>query len=80
MESTYMRYFRMLGLFVLLAFPAGLKLDAATIIYKVDKDGEKKILTKVKVISISKGVMMLEKDGGRNQFPWDSCWSIPIPT
>ena len=60
-----MRYFRMLGLFVLLAFPAGLKLDAATIIYKVDKDGEKKILTKVKVISISKGVMMLEKDGGR---------------
>ncbi len=60
-----MRCFKIIWLFALLAFFAGFKLDAATIIYKADKDGEKKILTKVKVISISKGVMMLEKDGAR---------------
>ena len=57
-----MRHFIISGLVVFLALSAGMKLDAATIFYK-SGSGEKQALTKVKIVSISKGVMTIERDG-----------------
>jgi len=58
-----MRYFMMSGLIIFLALSAGM-LDAATIFYK-SGSGEKQMLTKVKIISITKGVITIEKDGAK---------------
>ncbi len=63
-----MRYFIMAGLIVFLAF-SGLKLEAATLFYKPGKDSEKQALTKIKIVSISKGVMLVERDGTKRSIP-----------
>ncbi len=62
-----MRYFIMSGLIIFLALSAGM-LDAATIFYKVG-GGEKQVLTKVKIVSISKGVITIERDGAKRSIP-----------
>lgn len=63
-----MRFSIIIGLVVFLALPDGVKLDAATIFYKPGS-GEKQALTKVKIISISKGIMVIERDGVKRSIP-----------
>ncbi|MEI8247187.1 MAG: hypothetical protein WCI51_15250 [Lentisphaerota bacterium] len=60
-----MRYFIMSGLIVFLALSAGMNLAAATITYKANNASEPQKLTKVKIISIIKGVMTIERDGAK---------------
>ena len=60
-----MRYFIISGLIVVLALSAGMQLDAATITYKPNSSSEPQKLTKVKIISIIKGVMTIERDGAK---------------
>ena len=60
-----MRYFIMSGLIVFLALSAGMDLAAATITYKANNASEPQVLTKVKIISIIKGVMTIERDGAK---------------
>ena len=60
-----MRYFIMSGLVVFLALSADMTLDAATISYKPNSSSEPQKLTKVKILSISRGVMLVERDGAK---------------
>jgi len=60
-----MRYFIMSGLIAVLALSAGMPLGAATITYKPNSSSEPQKLTKVKIISIIKGVMTIERDGAK---------------
>jgi len=60
-----MRYFIMSGLIVFLALSAGTQLGAATIIYKPNSSSDPQTLTKVKIVSISKGEMTIERDSAK---------------
>jgi hypothetical protein len=52
-------------LFVVFVLLSGLQLFSATIVYKPNKESEPKRISKVKIISITKNIIVVEKDGAR---------------